>query len=73
MERPHLDNAAYFICTGQEDVLDGVIRVQVHPSVRVICGRAFIGRKQLISVEFHNGLEVIEEWAFAGAPLFKKY
>ena len=52
MERSHLDDAAYIIYTGQEDVPDGVIRVRVHPSVRVICGRAFIGRKRLISVEF---------------------
>ncbi len=64
MERLRLDDAAYFIYTGQEDVPMDVIRVRIHSSVRVICGRAFIGRSRLLSVEFHDGVEVIEEQAF---------
>jgi len=66
MERPRLDDdAAYFAYTGQEYVPDGVVRVRVHPSVRVIRGKVFFERERLISVEFHDGLEVIEEWAFS--------
>jgi hypothetical protein len=43
-----------------EDVPQDVIHVRVHPSVRVIHARAFISRIRLISVEFHNGIKVIE-------------
>ena len=64
MERPRLDNVAYFFYTGHEDVSKGVICVRVLPSVRVFRGRAFFRRKWLISVEIHNGVEVIEEEAF---------
>jgi hypothetical protein len=64
-ERLHLDDAAYLVYTGQENVPDGVIRVRVHPSVRVIRGKAFFGRRRLMSVEFHDGITVIEEEAFA--------
>jgi hypothetical protein len=64
MKRPHLDDAAYFLYTGQEDVPSGVTRVRVHSSVRVIRARAFYRRKWLISVEFHDGLEEIGEEAF---------
>ncbi len=64
MERLRLDDAAYFIYTGQGDVPMDVIRVRIHSSVRVIRGRAFIGRLRLLSVEFHDGVEVIEKKAF---------
>jgi hypothetical protein len=50
------DDAANFVYTGQENVPDGVIRVQVHP---------FFQQSRLISVELHNGIEVIEKDAFA--------
>jgi hypothetical protein len=35
------DDAANFIYTGQENVPDGVICIRVHPSIKVICARAF--------------------------------
>ena len=52
-----------FVYHGQEggDVPRDVTRVRVHPSVRVIRARAFLWRSRLISVELHDGLEVIEE------------
>ena len=49
-----------------EDVPQDVIHVRVHPSVRVIRAWAFYRRSRLISVELHDGLEVIEERAFNG-------
>ncbi len=72
LNRLRLDDAAYFVYTGQEDVPWDVIHVRIHPSVRVIRrkafklrmrirGEAFIGRVRLLSVEFHDQLEVIEE------------
>ena len=35
------DGAANFVYTGQETGLEGVIHVQIHPSIRVIGARAF--------------------------------
>jgi hypothetical protein len=66
MERHRLDDAAYFVNTGREDkdVPKGVIHVRVHPSVRVIRAKAFIRQSLLMSAELHDGIEVIEEWAF---------
>jgi len=62
----HLDDdAANFVYTGQVNVPEGVICVRVHPSVRVIRAKAYLGQSRLISVELHDGLEVIEEEAFS--------
>jgi hypothetical protein len=58
------DDGADFVYTGQEDVPDGVIRVRVHPSVRVIRARAFLEQTTLIGVDLHDGIKVIEEEAF---------
>jgi hypothetical protein len=58
------DDAANFVYTGQENVPDGVIRVRVHPSIKVIRARAFFEQSRLIGVELHDGIEVIEEQAF---------
>jgi hypothetical protein len=38
--RPDVD-AASFVYAGQENVPDGVIRVRVHPSIKVIRAKAF--------------------------------
>jgi len=35
------DDAANFVYTGQENVPDGVIRVRIHSSIKVIRARAF--------------------------------
>ena len=44
-KRLHLDDdAANFVYTGQENVPDGVIPVRVHPSIKVIRARAFLGQ-----------------------------
>ena len=58
------DDAANFVYTGQENVPDGVIHVRVHPSIKVICARAFFRQIRLIGVELHDGIEVIGKWAF---------
>jgi len=58
------DDAACFVYTGQENVPDGVIHVRVHPSIRVIRAKAFLRQIRLISVDLHDGLEVIEMDAF---------
>jgi hypothetical protein len=61
MKCPRLDDTEYFIYTGQEDVPNGVIHVRVHPSIKVICVKAFLQHRLLLSVECHNWLEVIEK------------
>ena len=66
------DDAANFVNTGQANVPEGVIHVPVHPSVRVISAKAYLRQSQLISVELHNGLEVIEEEAFSYCSSLRK-
>jgi len=58
------DDAANFVYTGQENGLEGVIHVRIHPSSRVIRARAFFRQTRLIGVEFYDGIEVIEKEAF---------
>ena len=58
------DDAANFVYAGQEHVPDGVIRVLVQPSIKVIHARAFRRHSRLMSVELHDGVEVIEKEAF---------
>ena len=50
----------------EEEVPHGVRRVRIHKSVKIIRRRAFQNRKYLIYVEFHDEIEVIEEYAFDG-------
>ncbi len=58
-------NGAFVYCGREgENIPRGVIPVRVHPSVRVIRGRAFLRRKLLMSMELHDGIEVIGEWSF---------
>jgi len=43
-----------------------VRRVKIDISVKFIPSRAFYARRHLIYVEFHDGVERIEEFAFIG-------
>jgi hypothetical protein len=38
-----------------------VICIRVHPSIKVICARAFLWQSLLKSVEVHDGIKVIEK------------
>ena len=71
MERLRLDNAAYFIYTGQEDVPKDVARVQVHPSVRAIKDWAFWECSGLTTVILGDGLEEIGKRAFSRTSLVR--
>ena len=66
------DDVASFVYAGQENVPDGVIRVRVHPSIKVIRARAFLDQTRLISVELHDGIEVIEKEAFRGCKSLRE-
>ena len=43
---------------------DGVTHAVIDPSVNTVRRGAFRNRRQLVSVLFHDGVEIIEEWAF---------
>ena len=54
-----------FVYTGgDQQVPDEITHAIIDPSVKIVRARAFYGRWQLISVEFHDGVEIIEEEAF---------
>ena len=66
MEAPVRDDEIFVYMGGDQQVPDGVRRARIHKSVKIVRARAFIGRHDLISVEFHDGVEIIGEWAFGG-------
>ena len=51
---------------GDQEVPDGVTHAIIDPSVKFVRMRAFYNRRQLVSVIFHDGLEIIEFEAFCG-------
>eukprot|EP00984_Skeletonema_dohrnii_P003241 scaffold1074_cov124-Skeletonema_dohrnii-CCMP3373.AAC.3 len=54
-----------FVYTGGDQVVPvDVVRVRIDKTVTIIPSRAFQGRNRLICVEFHDGIERIEKWAF---------
>ncbi len=61
-----IDLEGYFVYHGREDevVPEDVIRIRVHPSVKVIRRGAFQFRHQLTTVILNDGLEEICEGAF---------
>ena len=67
MMQPPEDNDEIFVYMGgDQEVPDGVRRAKIHISVKIVRARAFYRRRQLIYVEFHDGIEIIEERAFSG-------
>ena len=64
------DDDDIFVYMGSNQrVPDDVRRARIHKSVKIVQARAFKDRRQLIYVEFHDGIEIIEEEAFSGCPL----
>ena len=49
---------------GDQRVPDGVRRARIHKDAKIILARAFQRRQRVISVEFHDDIEIIEEYAF---------
>jgi len=61
------DNDEIFVYTGGDQVVPyDVRRVRIAKSVTIIPRRAFEFRRSLIYVEFHDGIERIEGFAFGG-------
>ena len=65
MAEAHGDDDDIFVYMGgDQQVPRGVRRAKIHKSVRIIPRGAFQNCEYLISVEFHDGVEIIEEEAF---------
>jgi len=61
------DGDNIFVYLGGEQVVPrDVTHVIIDRSVKIITARAFEHRGQLVSVKFHDGVEVIEKYAFRG-------
>eukprot|EP00986_Skeletonema_menzelii_P003688 scaffold1172_cov144-Skeletonema_menzelii.AAC.13 len=60
------DDIIFVYMGGDQQVPHGVRRARIHKSVKIIPARAFYNRWQLIYVEFHDGIEMIEKEAFGG-------
>jgi len=61
------DNGGHniFVYTGgEQEVPAGVTHVRIDRSVKIIPRRAFYRRANLVSVETHDGIEIIEKYAF---------
>ena len=65
------DDDIFVYMGGDQRVPSHVRRARIHKSVKIVRARAFFNRWRLISVEFHDGVEIIEEDAFYACELFK--
>ena len=59
------DDEIFIYMGGDQEVPRHVRRARIHRSVKIIPRRAFRYRYDLIYVEFHDEIEIIEEMAFA--------
>ena len=63
------DDEIFVYMGGDQEVPEHVRRTRIHKSVKIVRARAFQRRIYLISVDFHDGIEIIEEGAFHGCSL----
>ena len=66
------DDEVFVYMGGDQEVPDGIRRAKIHKSVKIVRRMAFHNRRQLISVEFHDGIEIIEEAAFMGCKSLRE-
>eukprot|EP00986_Skeletonema_menzelii_P004452 scaffold1518_cov113-Skeletonema_menzelii.AAC.4 len=59
-------NNIFVYMGGDQEVPDGVTHAVIDPSVKIVPRWAFWNRRQLVSVIFHDDVEIIEEDAFSG-------
>jgi len=57
-------NDVFVYMGGDQVVPDDVIHAVIDPSLKIVPGRAFWGRRRLVSVIFHDDVEIIEQEAF---------
>ena len=71
MEAQEEDDEIFVYMGGDQRVPSGVRRARIHKSVKIILEEAFYRRQHLISVEFHDGIEIIEKDAFSWCKLLR--
>ena len=64
MEAQENDDEVFVYMGGDQRVPSRVRRARIHKSVKIVRAASFQFRTQLISVEFHDGVEIIEFGAF---------
>jgi len=64
MAEAQADDEIFVYTGGVQVVPRNVRRVRIDKSVKIIPANAFEHRHNLIDVEFHDGIEMIGEWAF---------
>ena len=57
-------NNIFVYMGGDQEVPDWVTHAVIDPSVKIVPSMAFYNRRQLVSVIFHDGVEIIERAAF---------
>jgi hypothetical protein len=62
------DNDIFVYMGGDQEVPRHVTHVRVHKSVKIISREAFEYYNNLVSIEMHDGVEIIEEYAFHECP-----
>eukprot|EP00986_Skeletonema_menzelii_P011564 scaffold5994_cov75-Skeletonema_menzelii.AAC.1 len=65
------DDDIFVYMGGDQRVPQRVRRARIHKSVKIVPEQAFYYRQQLIYVEFHDDIEIIEEQAFEGCISLK--
>ena len=60
------DSNIFVYLGGEQEVPADVTHVRIARSVKIILRRAFFRRRQLVSVETHDGIEKVEGEAFDG-------
>ena len=58
------DDNIFVYMGGEQEVPDGVTHAIIDPSVNIVRRWAFKNRRRLVSVIFHDGVEIIETEAF---------
>src|SRR6056300_1673266 len=65
------NNNVFVYMGGDQQVPEDVTHVRVHKSVKIIARAAFCGCMFLVSIEMHDGVEIVGEWAFYECHSFR--
>ena len=60
------DNNIFVYLGGNQEVPAGVTHAVIDPSVKTVRRLAFANREHLVSITFHDCVEIVEEYAFRG-------
>src|SRR6056300_1546510 len=69
------NNDDVFVYMGGEipqHLRETITHVRIHKSVKIISASAFQSCHNLVSIEMHDGVGIIEDWAFGGCTSLKR-